>query len=158
MDKVEKDKLLEILSQRNQSQEPSDTRDHEPNPVAAAEPSAHAEKRKHQRVRFASNVKVILSSGEEVSVYCDNISLGGLLLNSTYPADKGTQLNIIIPLSIDGSTKMIRVKAQVVHTHLGSPDMGGNIIGMKFLEMNHSAEKLLTLYVDIRVKRGFSLS
>ncbi len=89
--------------------------------------------------------------------YTTDMSIGGLLIQTEEPYDKGTKLDI--RFRIPGAIKLIEVKGEVVWSHKYIPgteptqeSLPG--MGIRFLELDEQSRLYITSYVES--KKGIS--
>jgi uncharacterized protein (TIGR02266 family) len=104
------------------------------------------ERRKH--VRYAVRIRIRYRTADQFfQDYVQNISMGGIFVETTKPLSEGTRLSV--EFSLPGMRVPISADGVVVHRLSGNrgSDASGNGMGIRFSELDEKSKRLLEEYV-----------
>ncbi len=98
---------------------------------------------RRESVRVPTRLKVSFASPNAVSeAMMTNLSRGGLFINTAFPPDPGTRLEL--RLSIESTAETLQVPVEVVSTNVGEGFKTGELgMGVRFLPMPDEVRKKL---------------
>ncbi len=118
-------------------------------------PKGGAERR--DSVRVPTRLKVSFASPDAVSqAWMTNISRGGLFINTAFPAETGTRLDL--ELRIESTAETLRVPVEVVSSNVGDAFNTGELgMGVRFMPMPDGLRKKLDdFYEAVGARRADS--
>jgi len=114
-------------------------------------PKSGSERR--ESVRVPTRLKVSFESPDAVSqALMTNLSRGGLFVNTAFPAEPGTRLELKLLIESTGET--LQVPVEVVSNNVGEGFMTGQLgMGVRFLPMPHDLRKQLDDFYEVLASR-----